>query len=93
MVHLKLVVKFNPFFKRANLLKYTQNNKQKGMQMTTQRELYRRKEIAAILNENYKTIINWAKQGFIKEYKVDIKSRVPLYNLKEILQKLENKAG
>lgn len=56
--------------------------------MTIQREFYRRNELVDILHINYKTITNWVKEGYIKEYRINQKSRTPLYNLKEIQETL-----
>lgn len=56
----------------------------------SERVYYRRAEIAKILQVNYETIINWVKQGYIKEYRIHKSTKSPLYNLKEIEETLKN---
>ena len=57
--------------------------------MTAQKEYFRRKELMEVLNISYKTLMNWVSLGYIKEYRINQKSRTPLYKLKEVYEVLE----
>ncbi|KGI56032.1 hypothetical protein DMB95_06810 [Campylobacter sp. MIT 12-8780] len=50
----------------------------------------RRDEAAKILQVSCATIINWVKQGYIKEYRIHKSTKSPLYNIKEIEETLKN---
>lgn len=50
----------------------------------------RRDEAAKILQVNPATIVNWVKQGYIREYRIHKSTKTPLYNIKEIEETLKN---
>ena len=58
--------------------------------MNNERIYYRRSEIAKILCVDASTIIRWVKTGYIKEYRINKSTKIPLYNLKEIEKTLKS---
>lgn len=58
--------------------------------MNNERIYYRRWEVAELLQVSQHTIINWVKNGYIKEYRISKSTKSPLYNIKEILEALNN---
>ena len=58
-----------------------------------ERIYYTRAETLKYLNVSNSTLIRWVKEGYIKEYRVSKSSHKPLYNLKEIEEKIKKFKG